>query len=89
MKPQPNMNTQILMDIQEQINTLRLLMQDLKTEVKSEIRGCKRSLDACSVGFQECKKGYRDIAKSYKECCKGYKAVLEQCEDMEDTIMKI
>ena len=88
-KPKPDMNTQLLLNIQEQLKWLKLLMQDMKTEVKCEIRGCKRALDRCKAGFEECKKGYHDVVKGYQECAKGFEAVKEQCEDMEDSIMKI
>ena len=88
-KPKPDMNTQLLLDIQEQLKWLHLRMQDLKTELKCEVRGCKRSLDMCRVAFDECKKGYHDVVKGYQECAKGFEKVKEQCEDMEDTIMKI
>ena len=89
MKPAPDMNTQLLMDIQEQLNQLRLIMQDMKMEFKTEVRGCKRSLDLCKIAFDECKKGYHDIVRGYKECSKGFEAVKEQCEDLEESIMKI
>ena len=88
-KPQPDMNTQLLLDIQEQLKMINLHMQNLKMELKCEVRGCKRSLDMCRVGFDECKKGYHDVVKGYKECAKGFKAVTEQYEDIEDSIMKI
>ena len=86
-KPKPDMNTQLLLDIQEQMKWLKLLMQDMKAEVKCEIRGCKRSLDMCKVAFEECKKGYGDIKKSYEECSKGYESIKDKCEDLESTIM--
>ena len=81
-KPQPDMNTQLLMDIQEQLKSLRLLFHELKTEVKSEIRGCQRSLQGCKIAFEECAKGYRDVAESYEDVnetiamCGGGGAVL-------------
>ena len=86
-KPQPDMNTQILLDIQEQLKWIKLNMQNMQMELKCEIRGCKRALDACRVGFEECKKGYHDVVKGYQECAKGFVAVKEQCEEMEDTMM--
>ena len=88
-KPQPDMNTQLLLDIQEQLKWIKLHMQDLKVELKCEVRGCKRALDMCRVGFDECKKGYHDVVKGYKECAKGYKTVKDQYEDINDSIMKI
>ena len=42
----------------------------------------------CKYGHQ-CKKGYHDVKRGYEECAKGFEAVKEQCEDMEDSIMKI
>ena len=86
-KPQPDMNTQILLDIQEQLKWIKLNMQNMQMELKCEIRGCKRALDACRVGFEECKKGYHDVVKGYQECAKGFVAVKEQCEEMEETMM--
>ena len=86
-KPQPDMNTQLLLDIQEQLKWIKLNMQNMQMELKCEIRGCKRALDACRVGFEECKKGYHDVVKGYQECAKGFVAVKEQCEDMEETMM--
>ena len=83
------MNTQLLLDIQEQLKWVKLYMQDMKTEMKCEVRGCKRALDMCRVGFEECKKGYQDVVKGYKECANGFEAVKEQCEEMEDSILKI
>ena len=59
----------------------KLHMQDLKVELKCEVRGCKRALDMCRVGFDECKKGYHDVVKGYQECAKGFDAVKEQCEE--------
>ena len=88
-KPKPDMNTQILLDLQEQMKWMRLFIQDMKMEMKVEVRGCKRALDMCRAGFEECKKGYHDVKKGYEECAKGFEAVRDQCEDMEDTIMKI
>lgn len=87
VKPCPDMNTQLLLEIQEQNERLRLLMGDLKMEVKVEIRSCKRALDQCRIAFEECKKGYHDIRKSYEECAKGFDAISEKCEDLEDTFM--
>ena len=81
-KPQPDMNTQLLMDIQEQLKWIKLYIQDLKMEMKVDIRGCKRALDMCKIGYQEC-------AKGYQECAKGYEAVKDQCEEIDDSIMKI
>ena len=81
-KPQPDMNTQLLMDIQEQLKWIKLYIQDLKMEMKVDIRGCKRALDMCKIGYQEC-------AKGYQECAKGYEAVKDHCEDIDDSIMKI
>ena len=81
-KPQPDMNTQLLVDIQEQLKSLRLLFHELKMEVKSEIRGCQRSLQGCKIAFEECAKGYRDVAESYEDVnetiamCGGGGAVL-------------
>ena len=86
-KPCPDMNTQLLLEIQEQNNRLRLLMGDLKMEVKVEIRSCKRALDMCRIAFEECKKGYGDIKKSYEECAKGYESIKDKCEDLESTFM--
>ena len=83
------MNTQLLLDIQEQLKWVKLYMQDMKTEMKCEVRGGKRALDMCRVGFEECKKGYQDVVKGYKECANGFEAVKEQCEEMEDSILKI
>ena len=86
-KPQPDMNTQLLLNIQEQLKWIKLNMQNMQMELKCEIRGCKRALDACRVGFEECKKGYHDVVKGYQECAKGFVAVKEQCEEMEETMM--
>ena len=86
-KPQPDMNTQLLLNIQEQLKWIKLNMQNMQMELKCEVRGCKRALDACRVGFEECKKGYHDVVKGYQECAKGFVAVKEQCEEMEETMM--
>ena len=88
-KPHPDMNTQLLLDIQEQLKWIKLYIQNMQMEVKTEIRGCKRSLDMCRVGFEECKKGYHDVVKGYNECARGFDAVKDQYEDIEDSIMKI
>ena len=64
-KPKPDMNTQLLLNIQEQLKWLKLLMQDMKTEVKCEIRGCKRALDMCKIGFEECKNAVGHHRQSY------------------------
>ena len=88
-KPQPDMNTQLLLDIQEQLKWVKLYIQDLKIDLKTEMRGCKRALDMCRVGFEECKKGYHDVVKGYNECARGFDAVKDQYEDIEDSIMKI
>ena len=53
-KPKPDMNTQLLLEIHEQMKWLKLLIQDMKMEVKCEIRGCKRALDMCRAGLFEC-----------------------------------
>ena len=86
-KPQPDMNTQLLLDIQEQLKWVKLYIQDMKADMKCEVRGCKRALDMCRIGFEECKKGYHDVVKGYQECAKGFEAVKEQCEEMEETII--
>ena len=86
-KPTPDMNTQVLLNIQEDIKMIRLLIGDMKMEVKCQVHDCKRSLDMCKAAFSECAKGYRDIERSYTECSKGFQAIKEQCEDMEDTFM--
>ena len=86
-KPSPDMNTRILLDIQEQLKNLQLAINSVKKDVKCEIRGCQRSIDMCHRAFKECAQGYNDIKKSYVQCAKGYEAVKETCEDIEDTIM--
>ena len=86
-KPTPDMNTQVLLNIQEEIKMIRMLIGDLKLEVKVQVHDCKRALDQCKAAFKECARGYRDIERSYTECSKGFEAIKEQCEEMEDTFM--
>ena len=86
-KPAPDINTQLLLDIQEQMIRMNRMMSEMRMELKSDIRQTQRQMSQCKLAFDECAKGYNDIKKSYIECAKGYKSIQDKCEDMEDTIM--